>query len=67
MSKFLKIPTHVLDVYGPVVPIQPVCDNVKLTLGRIKEHDDLNNVTLAYEDGAQVRQTRSSSLHSVHN
>ena len=67
MSKSLKIPTHVLDMYGHVVPIQSVCGDVKLTLGRIKEHHDFNNLTLAYEDGTQVRQTESSSLHPVHN
>ena len=30
------------------------------TLRRLEEYNDLNDVTLAHEDGIQVRQTRSS-------
>ena len=30
------------------------------TLQRLKEYNDFNDVTMAYEDGTQVRQTRSS-------
>ena len=35
------------------------------TLGELKEYNDFNNVTMAHEDGTQVRQTRSSSHHPV--
>ena len=40
-----------------------MCGYVKITLGRFKEDNDFNNITLAHEDGTQVRHTRSSSLH----
>ena len=40
---------------------------LKTTLRRFKEDNDFNNVTLVYEDGTQVRHTKSSSLHPVHN
>ena len=39
-----------------------MCGYVKITLRRFKEDNDFNNVTLAHEDGTQVRHTRSSSL-----
>ena len=35
---------------------------MKITLRRLKEDSDFNDVTLAIEDGTQVRHTRSSSL-----
>ena len=39
-----------------------MCGYVKITLRRFKEDNDFNNVTLAHEDGTQVRHTRSSWL-----
>ena len=41
-----------------------VCEG---TLRRLKEYNDFNDVTMAHEDGTQVRQTRSSSYHPVNN
>ena len=35
---------------------------MKITLRRLKEDSDFNDVTLVHEDGTQVRHTRSSSL-----
>ena len=35
---------------------------MKSTLERLKECNDLNDVTMAHEDGTQVRHTRSSWL-----
>ena len=43
----------------------PVQCSVKSTLRRLKEYNDFNDVTMAHEDGTQVRQTRSSSHHPV--
>ena len=40
-----------------------MCGYVKITLGRFKEDNEFNNITLAHEDGTQVGHTRSSSLH----
>ena len=39
-----------------------MCGYVKITLRRFKEDNDFNNVTLAHEDGTQVRHTKSFSL-----
>ena len=47
------------------------CQCVRLdvisTLGKLKDNEDFNNDTMAYEDVTQVRQTRSSSHHPVTN
>ena len=40
---------------------------MKTTLRRFKEDNDFDNVILVYEDGTQVRHTKASSLHPVHN
>ena len=49
---------------GPVNQLTitaPVQCSVKSTLRRLKEYNDFNDVTMAHEDGTQVRQARSSS------
>ena len=43
------------------------CEYVITALGGLKEYNDFNNVTLAHEDGTQVRQTKSSSHYPVQN
>ena len=39
-----------------------LCRYVITSLGRLQEYNDYNDVTMAYDDGTQVRHTRSS-LH----
>ena len=65
--KFLSKLNTLINSLSKLATLDPILLRPHTALGRVKEYNDFNNVTLAYEDDSQVRFTKSSFLHPVNN